>query len=259
MAIKAVLLVRLLLCSALPSAFAGHLEYRFGQQRDMLPIATRLLREKMNPLFLSADRFLVCRESDSGALVGFGQIRQLAKSNAADPARFDAPPGSGDVGQPADDDAWDDFDRAYAASAPESGLDALLPWSARYRELAQRAAVQRERRRSRVSQAETEAAPLWELASVYVGEQWRGRGVGSELVRRLCARHVQRGGARRDLYLITLEPTCGWYEGLGFSRVERQDLPPQMGLEVAAGEAVSWVLGNRLVCMRGTGGAGEVQ
>ena len=94
---------------------------------------------------------------------------------------------------------------------------------------------------------------------MYVGEQWRGRGVGSELVRRLCARHVQRGGARRDLYLITLEPTCGWYEGLGFSRVERQDLPPQMGLEVAAGEAVSWVLGNRLVCMRGTGGAGEVQ
>ena len=31
-------------------------------------------------------------------------------------------------------------------------------------------------------------APLWELASVYVGEQWRGRGVGSELVRPGCAR-----------------------------------------------------------------------
>ena len=76
--------------------------------------------------------------------------------------------------------------------------------------------------------------------------------VGGELVRRLLDRHAARGGLRRDVYLLTLETTRGGYERLGFARVEEKaDVPEQMRFEVAAGELVSALLGNRLVCMRG--------
>jgi N-acetylglutamate synthase-like GNAT family acetyltransferase len=86
---------------------------------------------------------------------------------------------------------------------------------------------------------------------VYVAPTWRGRGVGAALVARLLEQHRRRGRSVADTYLLTLEPTCGWYERLGFSRVDEERAPRQMALELAAGKALSALLGNQLACMRG--------
>ena len=40
-------------------------------------------------------------------------------------------------------------------------------------------------------------------------------------------------------------------ERLGFDRVAKASVPEQMAFEVTAGEALSALLGNKLVCMRG--------
>lgn len=230
-------------CCSLPEG----LSFRFGEPSDTLPIAAALLREKMNPLSLDHSRFVVC-ETATGERVGFGQIRELAPTKTADSSRFDAAPGSGDLEADADDDAWDDLERS--GSVP-SGLDSL-PWSPGYAALQERAALQRARRLARVEQASIEAEPLWELASIYVEPGWRGCGVGRALVSRLLRRHAQRGFLLSDVYLLTLEPTCSWYEGMGFERIGRPELvPAPMAFEVAAGTALSFLLGNKLVCMRG--------
>jgi len=49
------------------------LKYRLGEPGDILPIAATLLKEKMNPLSLDHERFIVC-ETASGERVGFGQV-----------------------------------------------------------------------------------------------------------------------------------------------------------------------------------------
>lgn len=91
---------------------------------------------------------------------------------------------------------------------------------------------------------------LWELASLWVREDQRGRGVGSELVRRLLRAHEEQGRSLVALSLLTLEPTIAFYEPLGFRPATSDEVPKEMALEVAAGTALSAVLGNKLVCMR---------
>ena len=98
--------------------------------------------------------------------------------------------------------------------------------------------------------AGAEPKPLWELASVYIDDEWRGSGVGSALVNRLLVRHSAMGRVAADIYLLTLAPTAGWYERLGFGCVPKMEVPRGMAFELAAGEALSAVLGNELVCMR---------
>lgn len=225
------------------------LKYRLGEPGDILPIAATLLKEKMNPLSLDHERFIVC-ETASGERVGFGQVRPLASSKEPDSLRYNAPPGSEDLEAEADDAAWDDFEKEWDSSGLK-GLQILLPWTPGYRRFERRVALQRERRRARVSAAYAQAEPLWELASIYVEEPWRGLGVGTKLVQKLLQRHTQRGCSRRDLYLITIESRCRWYERLGFERVDKENVPSQMRFEIAVGEVISSVLGNRLVCMRG--------
>ncbi|RIK41164.1 MAG: hypothetical protein DCC55_12820 [Chloroflexi bacterium] len=58
-----------------------------------------------------------------------------------------------------------------------------------------------------------------ELASLVVAADRRGAGVGSAIVRALLARHTG------DLYLFCLAELEGYYERLGFRRVERPGLP----------------------------------
>ncbi len=223
------------------------LTFRFGERADVLPIAATLLKHKMNPLFVDHERFIVCESASTGERVGFGQIRQLSASKAPDPTRFDARPGSGDLQAELDDDAWENFE---SLGPVPSGLDSL-PWSPGYRALQERAVLQRARRRARSEQGAYAAEPLWELASVWVDARWRGRGVGSALVRRLLRRHEQRGRALRDVYLLTLAPTSAWYAQFGFATVDAPErVPSPMALEVAAGTMLSAVLGNELVCMR---------
>ena len=58
--------------------------------------------------------------------------------------------------------------------------------------------------------------------------------------------------------MLTLAPTVPFYEALGFRLLSStDDVPDEMKLEVAAGTALSFVLGNKLVCMQGGGGGAE--
>ena len=230
----------------------ARIRFREGELTDSLPIAGKLLAMKMNPLAVDHTRFIVCEDS-GGARIGFGQIRKLANRGARDPAAFEARPGTRDIEADVDEDAWEDFERE--TSLP---MGLIMPWSEEYKALDERAALQRARRRSRVAQAKAEAEPLWELASIYVEDDWRGCGIGGAIVRRLLARHMQEGQPATALYLLTLEPTTGWYEKLGFQKVgAKSDVPAAMAFEVAAGEALSALLGNQLVCMRGCAGGGS--
>lgn len=61
-----------------------------------------------------------------------------------------------------------------------------------------------------------------ELASLVVAAGRRGKGIGSAIVRALVARH------QGDLYLFCLAELEGYYERLGFHRVERRDLPASL-------------------------------
>ena len=221
------------------------LRFRFGEPGDSAGIMATLLSAKMNPLGIDHTNFIVC-ESAGGDRVGFAQIRKLAVSGAPDPGRFDARPGTADFEADATDEAWEDLE----AEGIPSGWDSL-PWQPGYRMIEERAALQRARRRARIAQAEVEAIPLWALASVHVDPAWRGQGVGSALIRKLLDRHEQKGRLRSDVYLLTLENRCSWYEQQGFSRVAVAQVPQQMGFEMAAGRALSALLGNQLVCMRG--------
>ena len=233
----------------------GRVVFRPGEFRDTIPIASRLLRMKMNPLSIDHERFIVCESG--GQRIGFGQIRKLSDSRDPDPTAFDARPGTASIAADVDDEAWDDLEREWD-SLPKGFAGIMLPWDPSYKQLDKRAALQQAKRKARLAQAEAEAQPLWELASVYVDDTWRGRGVGSALVNRLLARHADQGRAKSDTYLLTLSPTAGWYESLGFRRVPRADVPRPMALELAAGEALSAVLGNELVCMRGGSAAGSL-
>lgn len=89
---------------------------------------------------------------------------------------------------------------------------------------------------------------LWELASLYVEEDARSSGIGRALVAELLARHANACRPLDGIHLITLATTVAWYEDRGFELCK--DAPDAMGLEIAAGKAISLVLGNELVCMR---------
>jgi N-acetylglutamate synthase-like GNAT family acetyltransferase len=142
-------------------------QYRVGAKEDEALIAGTMLRELMNPLGISHERFLVATEAERQ--VGFGQIRPLG-----------------------DDD--------------------------------------------------------WELASVYVVVEARQQGIGSSLVRQLLEMHSDAGRDLSRVYLLTLGTTQNWYEEFGFAVT--QSPPPSMSVEVAAGGAISRILGNELVCMK---------
>mmetsp|Transcript_74166 Transcript_74166/g.222906 ORF Transcript_74166/g.222906 Transcript_74166/m.222906 type:complete len:185 (+) Transcript_74166:12-566(+) len=90
---------------------------------------------------------------------------------------------------------------------------------------------------------------LWELASIFVEEPWRSRGVGSELVRKLLTEHTSTGRSEADVYLLTLQKTSSWYTKFGFETCEP---PAPMAFEVAAGGVLTRLLGESLVCMRCT-------
>lgn len=118
--------------------------------------------------------------------------------------------------------------------------------------------------------------PNWELSSLYVMPDHRGKGVGSELVRRIMAHHVllskeESGGhlghnPAENVYALTLASTVDWYCGLGEHEGADEDdddmgigfevfkgnPPATMGLEVAAGKIITGFMQQELVCLRGT-------
>jgi GNAT superfamily N-acetyltransferase len=108
-----------------------------------------------------------------------------------------------------------------------------------------------------------------ELASLYVDPAYRGRGIGTKIVRELLRRHDDAVRARRrgspaggpepppgggSVCLLTLQPTAPFYEAHGFRAVSRDSeafrrMPASVRLEHAAGTALSALLGNQLACM----------
>eukprot|EP00611_Tribonema_gayanum_P022605 TRINITY_DN4571_c0_g1_i1.p2 TRINITY_DN4571_c0_g1~~TRINITY_DN4571_c0_g1_i1.p2 ORF type:complete len:213 (-),score=61.43 TRINITY_DN4571_c0_g1_i1:416-1054(-) len=99
----------------------------------------------------------------------------------------------------------------------------------------------------------------FELASVYVCEEARGRGVGSAIVTALLRQHAARhgGGALPRTFLLTLADTTRFYERLGFRAADTAALPLTMRLELLAGSAIQALLGGRLVAMQFGGGAAD--
>jgi len=222
------------------------LTIRPGRRSDELAIAATMARNLMNPLSIDARNFVIAT-NDQGDRLGFAQLRPLGAAALADPATYDAAPGTYDFDAAADDEAWDEL-----PSIP-TGL-ASLPWTAEYREFAAQAARRRDARTARRATAEAAAPKLFELASVFVFEQHRNSGVGAALVRRLLESHAAADRRAADVYLLTLEATRPWYERLGFRAVGAADVPAPLAFEVAAGGLVTRAIGEKLVCMRGAEG-----
>ena len=90
-----------------------------------------------------------------------------------------------------------------------------------------------------------------ELASLYVVPESRKKGIGGALVQNLLDRHAEMK-QRQRICLLTLKPTSSFYEPYGFrvaTESERKQLPSSIQLEYQAGLALSFLLGNDLVCM----------
>lgn len=223
--------------------------FRRGLKSDEPIIAATMAKNLMNPLGIDASRFLVAedRQKPGGERVGWAQLRPLGPA-VADPATFDSPPGSGDVERLTDDEMWDKFED----EGPDfpNGM-ASLPWTKEYRAASEAAKKRREGRTSIRAGVRSEAGQLWELASVYVLPKYRGRGVGSELVRRIMREHLLLDRSAADVYALTLESTLGWYAELGFSKTDEDEIPSPMRFEVAAGSVITKLIGAKLVCIRG--------
>ena len=199
---------------------------------------------------------------------GWAQLRPIGP-RTRDPDKFDAPPGSGmtksqSIQSEIEEEIWEDFE-----SDP---LDvpigfASLPWTKEYREYSQKSQDRREKRmqmengsNDNVNKSNPDDNQLWELASVYVVPEMRRSGIGSELIRRLLAKHIMLERRIEDVYLLTLDnnansnsnsKTRDWYGSFGFEVTE--DPPASMALEIAAGGALTRIMGESLISMRGCG------
>ena len=87
---------------------------------------------------------------------------------------------------------------------------------------------------------------LLELASLVVTKEWRGRGVGTAVVRRLVmdAKTTTGDGvtktARPTLCLLTLRSTTPFYERLGFQEIASPErVPRPLQAELALGRIVA--------------------
>jgi N-acetylglutamate synthase-like GNAT family acetyltransferase len=231
------------------------IEYRQGCAKDEGYIAWKLACELMNPLGVVGERFVVATASRIGTeddgieqIVGCTQVRPIGTS-LRDPSTYNARPGSYDAGKGADDAAWEEFEADEGARVPVGWQS--LPWTKEYRAFAT-AAKDRRQRSSAKAKGRVESLVqdelLYELASVWVDPAFRGRGIGTELVKRVLQ---QNSRIRPEfIYLLTLASTSRWYrENFGF--VLAKDVPKQMDFEVTAGNLITRLIGTQLVCMQG--------
>ena len=267
------------------------IKFRPGTQSDEIPISITMAKNFMNPLSVlnNSKRFIVAESvpdsvSNNGEatatakatakaeVYGWAQLRPIGPTTR-DPDKFDAPPGSGmtksqSIQFEIEEEIWEDFE-----SDP---LDvpigfASLPWTKEYREYSQRSQDRREKRmkmekqeaiggiiNDNVDKSNPDDNQLWELASVYVVPEMRRSGIGSELIRRLLAKHIMLERRMEDVYLLTLDnnansnsKTRDWYGSFGFEVTE--DPPASMALEIAAGGALTRIMGESLISMRGCG------
>mmetsp|Transcript_124934 Transcript_124934/g.220067 ORF Transcript_124934/g.220067 Transcript_124934/m.220067 type:complete len:266 (-) Transcript_124934:74-871(-) len=91
---------------------------------------------------------------------------------------------------------------------------------------------------------------MWELSSIFVEPDYRRRGLGSEIVRRLLASHKEAEGSLNNVYVLGSSRYFDFYRGLGFKRVAAVDVPPSLRFEVVAGTAIEKVAGARKECFK---------
>jgi len=225
------------------------IKFRSGSKLDELQISLTMAKNLMNPLGIDSKNFVVAIDSTNRKLMGWAQIRPIGQK-IRDPDVYNAQPGSGSKEKEISDDIWDEFENDNIEFP--NGFKSL-PWTREYREFSQASARRRERRQMLEEKAmrdnESGQNQAWELASVYVLPEWRNRGIGSELVRRIMARHCMLNRKTNDVYLLTLESTKEWYQRLGFDLTD--DTPLSMSLEIAAGGILTNFLGEKLIAMQG--------
>ena len=236
----------------------SNVRFRCGRPDDEPVIAFAMAKELMNPLGISSRNFVVAEDYLTGDRLGWAQIRPLGPAGV-DPSVLNSRPGSipsttleGEV----DEAMWDEFEEDQDADF-SGGWKSTLPWSKEYRSAMDAAQRRTDRRAELLAKEEARrknvATPqLWELASVYVIPECRSEGIGRALVKGVLEQHRNFGRANEAVYALTLSSTFDWYAtNFGFVSVEDpNDVPTPMAFEVAAGTAITKLMGNQLVCLR---------
>ena len=105
---------------------------------------------------------------------------------------------------------------------------------------------------------------LFELRSLVTAPEWRGRGVGAELVKRLLEEAaaasakkeqgdsgVAAAATAAEVVLTTISRRKRFYERLGFEEVPSSEIPKQLKLEAAVGSVVARIaVGDSLTVLR---------
>jgi len=211
----------------------------------------------MNPLNLDSKRFIVAvnASTNGNTIYGWAQLRPIG-STLRNPQEYNALPGSGSIETNIEEEIWQDFENDETEFP--NGF-ASLPWTKEYKDFLKSSQTRLEKRNvnQRMEQKERERIrgqnQLWELVSVYVKPEWRKRGIGRELIRRVMARHDLLERPRGDVYLLTLDRTEDFYRGLGFGFEVTDEPPASMAGEIVVGNLITGFLGSKLVCMRGRG------
>ena len=235
-----------------------NVRFRCGRPDDEPVIAFAMAKEFMNPLGISSRNFVVAEDSSTGDRLGWAQIRPLGPAGV-DPSKLNSQPGSmpsATLEDEVDEVMWDEFDEDPDANF-SGGWKSTLPWSKEYRSAMEAATRRVDRRADLLASEEARrknvATPqLWELASVYVIPERRSQGIGRALVEGVLEQHRDFGRASEAVFALTLSSTLDWYAlNFGFVSVDDpSDVPKPMALEVAAGTAITKLMGNQLVCLR---------
>jgi N-acetylglutamate synthase-like GNAT family acetyltransferase len=92
------------------------------------------------------------------------------------------------------------------------------------------------------------------MRSLFVEEDNRGSGIGSDIVKRLVSKlRDERGAAAlHNLYLLTLNGAAvlRFYKRLGFAEAAWSDVPATLKAECLIGSAGQFLFGNKVIAMQ---------